>query len=348
MMKRALILVLLLPFLASCDPVKIALFRVGMKVVGNREYSSRFIALYYPKFIPAAEASYLKADEEVIGVYNNGVAKAYPLTMSFHHHVFNDEVGGRSMIVTFCPLTHTAMAFDPFVDGRPLTFKVDGLKESNMMMIDDSTRSFWVQVTGEAVKGPLKGKRLDLLFALHTTWGLWRDLHPNTLVLSRDTGFDKDYSRFPFQEKYFKYKKTSRFLFSVSHRDKRYHPKEMMLGVEINAACKAYPFSALGDRAVVNDTVGAAPVVVLYDAKTQSAAAFSRILDGRCLSFAAERDSSGVTIRDAASGSSWNIEGTAYAGPYAGAALRPVRAFKAFWFAWIAFNPKTLVFTGSD
>lgn len=335
--------------LGGCASIKTGLFRAAMTIAGDDVYTSRFIALKNPKFISAEEASYLAPNEEVIGICFNGVAKAYPLTMSFHHHIFNDEIGDKKVLVTFCPLTHTAIAFDPVIAHcDPVTFTVGGLKESNMTMINGSTGAPWVQLTGRAVKDDRPDTRLDVLFALHTTWQLWKELHPNTLVLSRDTGFHLDYSQFPFQKKYFKYKESPKLFFSVSHSDSRYHPKEMILGVEVDGVCKAYPFTALAGKSVVNDSVRRLPIVVLYDAASQSVAGFSRVLDGQCLSFAAAVEGAVMRIRDSTTRSAWNIEGMAYEGPYAGSRLTPLRSFKAFWFAWVTFHPETLVYTGDD
>lgn len=344
--KRIIIALLLLPVIIGCSTIKIGLFRGMMKIFGGKVYESRFIALNDPEFINSKEQDYLRDEEEVIGLSYNGVSKAYPLTMSFYHHIFNDNIGGRDVLVTFCPLTHTAMVFDPIVSGTQAhKFTVDGLKESNMIMLDDFTRSHWVQLTGEAIEGIMEGMRLELMFALHTTWGLWRMLHPNTLVLSRETGFDYDYSVFPWQEKYFKYKKTSRFLFNITHRDDRYHPKEMILGVEVDDIFKAYPFTELQGMCVINDSVGQTPIAVFYDSTSQTITAFSRLYNDDVLSFRAEADSNCLKIRDSIYGSTWNIEGRAYEGQCEGEALKYVTSFKAFWCAWIAFYPGTLVYT---
>jgi hypothetical protein len=323
------------------------MLRGTMKLFGGKVYKSRFIALNDPAFLSSYGSVFLEDEDEVIGVYINGVAKAYPLTMAFHHHIFNDEFRGKRVLVTFCPLTHTAMVFDPVVKERnSLNFIVEGsLKESNMIMCDDSTESEWIQVTRQAIKGKMKGEKLDLFFALHTTWDVWKKLHPNTLVLSRFTGFDKDYSRFPFQEKYFKYKKTSHFLFKVSNQDDRYHPKDVILVVEIGDISKVYPFSALPENSVVNDLVAGIPIVVIYDKRSETIAAFSRTLNEKVLEFRIENTPTGIIIKDSAYDSAWNLEGMAYDGSCKGIYLKPVTSFKAFWFAWLAFHPETLVYS---
>jgi hypothetical protein len=348
--KRGLLIPLLLLLMVNCTSIKIGVFRGAMKLFGGKIYESKFIALNDPNFISSYGSIYLEDEEEVIGVYINGVAKAYPLTMAFHHHIFNDEFNGKRVLITFCPLTHTAMVFDPVIEGRnTLNFIVEGgLKESNMIMCDDATESEWIQVTREAIKGEMKGKKLDLLFSLHTTWNIWKQLHPKTLVLSRDTGFDKDYSRFPFQEKYFKYKKTSHFLFKVSNQDDRYHPKEIVLVVEIGDTSKVYPVSAMQDRAVINDLVASIPIVVIYDKKSETIAAFSRKFEKHVLDFRIEDTPESTIFKDSVYDAEWNLEGMAYKGSCKGKYLKPVASFKAFWFAWLAFNPETLVYSNSS
>jgi hypothetical protein len=224
-------------------------------------------------------------------------------------------------------------------------FTVDGLKESNMIMVDDSTKTHWVQLTGEAIRGSMKGQRLKLLTGLHTTWGVWKDLHPETLVLSRDTGFDYDYSVFPWQEKYFKYKKTSRFLFDISKRDDRYHPKEMVLGVEVNGVRRAYPFAELGETCALNDVIDGQPLVIFYDQETETIAAFSRVFEGRTLTFCAEEGPGGMCFTESESGLSWDFEGRPAEDTAESGCLIPMTAFKAFWFAWFVFYPETEVYT---
>jgi hypothetical protein len=332
----------------GCSSFKIRLFRGVMWIIGDRVYETSFIPLYDPAFIPARDAGYLREDEEVLGVYLEGEARAYPLTMGFYHHIFNDTFGGEPVLVTFCPLTHTAMVFDSVTEqGETLRFTVDGLKESNMIMVDDLTKSLWPQLTGKAISGRLKGSRLKLLPGLHTTWGFWKSLHPETVVLSRETGYDNDYSVYPWQEKYFKYKKTSRFLFSISRKDDRYHPKEMVLGVEEGGIRRAYPFAELEGSPVVNDVVGDVPVVVFYDKETETITAFARTLGDEVLEFRAGGDEGSHVIMDSAYGLSWDFQGRAMDAEGEAMQLEPVTAFKAFWFAWFAFYPETQVYTGN-
>jgi hypothetical protein len=349
MSRTAVIVVLVIvTVIAGCSTIKIGIFRGVMALTGDKVFEAKFIALDNPAFIPSVEAGYLRDEEEVLGVYHNGVAKAYPLTMGFYHHIFNDTIGGANVLVTFCPLTHTAMVFDPLVEETgPLRFTVDGLKESNMIMVDDLTESYWVQLTGEAIEGPKQGSRLNLLPGLHTTWGFWKNLHPHTLVLSRETGFDYDYSVYPWQEKYFKYKKTSRFLFSISKKDDRYHPKEMLLGVEETGTHKAYPFTEIKDRLVLNDVVGNLPIVILYDPDTETITAFSRVLQGETVEFQAETGPNGVSFKDSKYGFAWDFNGRASDPGSEEMCLEPVTAFKAFWFAWFVFYPETEVYTES-
>jgi hypothetical protein len=341
-----IIILMLLSATTSCTTIKIGLFRAVMGIFGG---FVKFHALYSPEFIPANEADYLLDEDEVIGLSVNGVAKAYPLTMSFWHHIINDEIGGEPVVVTFCPLTHTAMVFDPIVDGKQvLQFSVEGsLKEANMIMEDDSTNSHWQQITREAISGTMQQRKLGLLFGLHTTWDVWRELHPQTLVLAKETGYDYDYSEFPFQERYFKYKKSPNYLYKVSHKDNRYHPKEVMLGVAMGNVHKAYPFSELRGTGVINDTVAGVPIVVFYDIKNETIAAYQRFLDNKPVEFRTEMDSEGLKFKDSIYDSSWNIEGIAYEGPFRSRSLRYVPSYKAFWFAWVTVYPETMVYVNT-
>ena len=135
-------------------------------------------------------------------------------------------------------------------------------------------------------------------------------------------------------------------MFKVSHRYNRYHPKELILVVEVGDSSKVYPFSNLQAKGVINDLVAQAPITVLYDTTSQTIVAFSRTFNEDVLDFRAEADSNCVKIKDSIYHSSWNFEGMAYEGACKGKFLKPVRSFKAFWFAWIAFHPETEVYGG--
>ena len=228
-------------------------------------------ALLEPKFITADQARKVLRDQDrVLGLTRNGQSKAYPIKILNWHEIVNDAIGGQPVVVTFCPLCGTAMVFGADVNGNKLTFGVSGLLyQSDMLLYDHKTESLWSQIKTEAVTGPLTGSRLQLLSSAQTTWGKWKKMHPDTLVLSEETGFRRDYERDPYDG----YDTSPRLLFGVKNRNRDYHPKERVIAIDFNGAVKAYPFSELAKAKLpVEDNLSGTAVTVFYDKEAQTAA----------------------------------------------------------------------------
>ena len=151
-------------------------------------------AIDNPKFIRADEVDFIKPKDRVIGVFRDGVAKAYPIRILNWHEVVNDTIGKHPIVVTYCPLCGTGMVFSTkTADGR-MRFGVSGLLyNSDVLLYDRPTHSLWSQILGKAIAGPLKGLSIDMLPAAHTTWRDWKRRYPETLVLTTDTGFKRNY-----------------------------------------------------------------------------------------------------------------------------------------------------------
>ena len=257
-------------------------------------------AIDRPRFVPAAKAGLADADR-VLGLALGTDARAYPIRILNWHEVVNDRFGDRAVVLTFCPLCGTGMAFDAQVGARSLGFGVSGLLyNSDVLLYDRATLSLWSQIMQTAVSGPLKGTRLQSLPLTHTSWADWRRRYPATQVLSTDTGFERDYARDPYAG----YDQVPRLIFDVQHRDDRLPLKEWVLGVQVAGVHKAYPFSALAraleKRGELLDTVGGKKLRIRFD----------------------------------------HAHGTAEATDEQG---KPWPGTMAYWFAWVAFHPKTEV-----
>lgn len=228
-------------------------------------------AILKPRFLSAGEAdkTLLKKDDRVLGYVHNGQARAYPIKILNWHEIVNDRVGGASWVVTYCPLCGTGMVYDSQVKGRDLTFGVSGLLyQSDMLLYDHQTESLWSQIKSEAVTGIMTGTRLKLLPSTHTDWESWKARHPETRVLSDNTGYQRDYDRDPYQG----YETSDRLMFGVSKKSRKYHPKEKVIGLELGAVTKAYPFSELNKvDSPVKDVLGKTPVQIFYDRKSRTA-----------------------------------------------------------------------------
>lgn len=159
--------------------------------------------------------------------------------------------------------------YDRTVNKKEITLGVSGLlHESNVLFYDHQTESLWSQLKEEAVTGPLTGTHLKAIPSVTTTWKAWRAQHPDTLVLSTQTGFQRDYSRSPYQA----YAKSPNTMFPVKHEDPRLSPKEKVVGVSIGEHHKAYPLKLLREhQGPIEDRVGETAVKILYDSEADSA-----------------------------------------------------------------------------
>ncbi|MBI4420336.1 MAG: DUF3179 domain-containing protein [Gemmatimonadetes bacterium] len=298
-------------------------------------------ALNRPGLVDADAASFLRSEDRVLGMEMNGAARAYPLLVLWWHEAVNDTLGGTPVLVTYCPLTGSGLAFDPRIDGPPRSFGISGLLfENNMIMFDRETNSLWNQLLLGAQCGPAGGTELKRLPVVETTWDQWRTWHPQTTVVSTGTGYTRPYGEYPYGD-YARPDNAYR-LFPGSAYSTARRPKELVLGVQDGTAEVAYPLDALrlrGLTVVVNDTLNGRPIVVTYSDLARAAWAFDRRLDDRTLTFSV-RESPSELLVDAETGSSWDLSGRAVTGPLAGRRLRPLSdAYTLFWFAWSIFHP---------
>jgi len=231
-------------------------------------------AIDAPVFVSAGQAEFLSDDQRVLGLAYRGQVRAYPISILNWHEVVNDRFGQEPVAISYCPLCGTGVAFAARSAAGAHKFGISGLLyNSDVLLYDRATESLWSQLLMQAVAGPLKGERLTPLPLSHTSWKAWRKQHPDTQVLSTDTGHARDYARDPYAG----YLDSSTLYFPVSSRSRRYHPKERVLGVEIDGQFKAYPFSELSrsGSALVTDRVADRTITVRFDAEAQSAQAFA-------------------------------------------------------------------------
>lgn len=230
-------------------------------------------AIDKPSFLMAGKEGFLSDDAPVLGVSYNGISKAYPINILNWHEVVNDFFKKHPVVITFCPLCGSGMAFSANIKGKATTFGVSGLLyNSDVLLYDRETNSLWSQLMSQAINGPQKGEYLKNIPVVHTTWLDWKTHHPNTLLLSTKTGHNRDYSSSPYTS----YLRSTQLYFPVSISSQRYHPKEITLGVEINGKFKAYPFVELEkSAAVILDTISGQQITIRYDKENRSAQAFN-------------------------------------------------------------------------
>jgi hypothetical protein len=223
-------------------------------------------ALDRPAILPAAQADW-SDDERILGVVVAGQPRAYPVAILNWHELVNDTLGGEPILVSFCPLCGTGMVFDRRIDGEARSFGVSGLLyRSDLLMYDRSTQSLWSQITAKAVTGALLGQRLRMLRAQMDLWGRWRRDHPETTVLSRETGHQRDYARSPYPGY-----ADSRELIFPAPLDRRYHPKMPTLGLRLpGGGARGYPASELARAGgSLEERFLGHPVRITYDADRQ-------------------------------------------------------------------------------
>lgn len=269
-------------------------------------------AIESPKYLPISEVDYLQENDLVLGIEMNGVARAYPIRILIWHEIVNTEFGRDPVVVTFCPLCGTGIAFlsqaiapsEKDKGVQVIDFGVSGLLHNNdMLMYDRQTDSLWSQIPGKAISGPMAGARLKRLSVSHIPWAQWKRQYPNGEVLSTKTGAIRDYNDDPYKG----YDRTEKLFFPVSRSDKRYTNKDLVLGLEQEGITKVWPFSELEKTAtksgsnLITDTFNGQPIAINFDPLSKTA-----------------------IIQDMAG--------------------KPLPAVRAFWFAWYSFYPDTEVY----
>jgi hypothetical protein len=257
-------------------------------------------AILHPHFVSVDDVTFLQENDRILGIQGKEDAKAYPVKIMNWHEIVNDSLEGNPIVITYCPLCGSGIGFTRILRGDTATFGVSGLLyQSDLLMYDHQTESLWSQIAMECVAGPLTGEKLEPRFLEHTSWGEWKKTHPQTLVLSTQTGYARAYDRDP----YLGYAQRGDLMFPLSHIDPRYRTKEWVLGVEVQGVSKAYPFSELTKGPeTFHDTVNGQLLLIQFNSAAHSAKALAS-------------------------------DGT------------PIPSLMAYWFAWSAFHPNTLVFS---
>jgi len=289
-----------------------------------------------PIFTDVRGSQFMSDSDTVIGLKIDDEAKAYPLFILVWHEIVNDSVGGVPVSVTYCPLCYTNQVFERMVDGQEVTFGTSGkLYNSNLLMYDRLTESYWSQALGTAVKGELTGYRLDLVPFDVITWGDWKKLHPDTKVLTTDTGYIRSYATDPYGNYY----TEPRIMFPVEHSDNRMHPKEIIVGFNENGLPKAYKQNDIESQILINDFIGETPVL-LISLFSENSRAFERTIGGDVLDFVYDDGK----ILDVQTSSEWNYDGLSISGDLEGMNLKRMPIEPGFWFEWVTFHPDTLVY----
>lgn len=221
-----------------------------------------------PRFVAAADVDYLQEEDIVIGVLHAGQARAYPTRILVWHEIVNDDIGGKAILVTYCPLCGTSMVFERSFAGASKTFGVSGLLyRSDVLMYDRESESLWSQLRMESVAGPARGTKLAWLPSIHTTWKTWRAEHPESVVLSTETGFERNYGG----NAYASYFASDKTMFPVPRTRDELRTKEWVVGVLIGDKPVAFPVEALSKARKATFGEGDHGITVSYDPDSKRA-----------------------------------------------------------------------------
>jgi len=216
-----------------------------------------------PKFISVGEADQWIEDNELVLALNyKGVKRVYPLQVLVFHEIVNDNVAGDAILITYCPLCGSGIAYEGVINGEGVEFGTSGkLFNSNLIMYDRKTESYWTQIDGKAVVGELTGMELKEISIDTVVWRDYKGPHADAEVLSRDTGFTKPYGRDPYGGYY----ENSNLFFPVENEDNSVHPKTVIFGIEVDGVYKAYKEEDLLSQGIVEDVVNGVNVKVERD-----------------------------------------------------------------------------------
>jgi hypothetical protein len=231
------------------------------------------------------------------------------------------------------------------VGGRQLHFHLSGINNQNFIMRDEETGSWWQQVSGEAIQGPLKGQRLRPVFHDELTFGLWKREKPEGRVLRPDEEIAQagKYPPANWEERMAKVPVTTSFA-----PDKSIEPRTLVIGLTVNGVSKAYPFDALVKQNLIVDDLAGTPIFIVIGDDKRSVRAYERSVDGRKLEFFVKPNAGSLALVDAETGSEWDFIGKATGGALTGRQLQRVAVLNDYWFDWQTYHPQTSLYVLGD
>jgi uncharacterized protein DUF3179 len=290
-----------------------------------------------PKFIQIQKAEeFLEDSDLVVGLNINGDIRAYPLQILVWHEIVNDKVGNTPVAVTYCPLCFTNQVFNRTMnDGQILEFGTSGkLYNSNLVMYDRTTKSLWSQAMAQGIGGTFAGIKLERIPFDVAYWKEWKQLYPDSKVLSTDTGSTRPYGADPYGDYY----TNGEILFPVSNSDDRVGLKEIVIGLENKGQYKAFKLQEIEDKKVINNQVNGKPIV-LFSLHPFMARVYDPVVNGQTLEF--NYNIKDKKFVDKQTNSTWNFDGKSISGQMKGKQLTRLSFDEGFWFEWVAFHPKT-------
>ncbi len=292
-------------------------------------------ALNSPSFQRTADNTEIRDTTLVAGVFHEGEYRAFPHDIMNWHEVVNDTLNFNPYVLSYCPLTGSALAWDVDDASANAEFGVSGLLyNSNLILYDRLSDSHWSQMLEESVQGDRSGEMPERIQVIETSWATWRAMYPDSWVLSRNTGHVRDYDQYPYGN----YRSDDQLLFPVANEDNRLHRKARVIGIRSATSSKVYQISGFGPTTqTINDQFDSESIVVVGNSEQKFAAIYNRRLsDGTILTFSPVVGQLPLVMQDN-EGSAYDIFGKAVSGPRTGTQLEMTHSFTAMWFAWVAF-----------
>jgi uncharacterized protein DUF3179 len=229
--------------------------------------------------------------------------------------------------------------FQRTIDGVPLRFHLAGINNQNFLMRDEQTGTYWQQINGLAVAGPLAGRRLPLVPADELTFALWKSEQPQGTVLKDAQAYTREYAPKNWD------KRMAKVPTVISYAQAGLKPRDLMLGVHAFGASRAFPYQAVLKEQLIEDHVASEPVILVVGPDNRSVRVFRQRLPGVSSTPQFYRTlNPGAFLLDSVSGSQWNFEGCAVAGSSKGKCLQRIDVIKDYWFDWRNYNPDTTVY----
>ena len=259
----------------------------------------------------------------VIGITNEGQAKAYPIQYLGYHHQVCDSIGNKPIMVTYCTVCRTGRVYEPIVNGKVEEFRLVGMDHFNAMFEDKTTGSWWQQATGEAVTGKLKGQKLPEFPSSQMTWGKWKELYPNTLLMQPDKNFQVQYDSMRTYEK-------GKLTGKLTRRDTAsWQNKSWVVGVEANGVSKVYDWNVLQKERIIYDELDNQPVAVILSKDSSSFVALQRLYP--------EQTFTNVNDTLKSQHNNYNFNGTSLNPDLPN--LKKINAYQEYWHSWQNFHP---------
>lgn len=289
---------------------------------------------YQPKnkILATSQTNTVAADQLVIGISLNGQAKCYPIEIIGYHHQVQDTIGGIPVIVTYCTVCRTGRVYSPVINGKTESFRLVGMDHFNAMFEDATTKSWWRQVSGEAIAGKLKGQSLTEIPSQQTTLSAWLRSNPASLILQPDTLFKKDYKDLKGFDK-------GTIESSLEKRDSAsWQMKSWVIGISVNGNAKAYDWNKLIANRIIQDSMPSLPLLITVENDTATYHVLSRTIKDSQLQFVLYSNE----LHDTQTHSVWNMDGFCTDGFFKGIQLRHVQSYQEFWHSWQTFHPNTI------